>query len=101
MPISSLHKIISHLNEIGRIAENLYKVEKRSILHIRATRISEEALKAREWAISLESERDELEKQNLVLRHELARVKGEKEPATNDRDMRDPGQRFGGGKKGE
>src|SRR5690348_3770571 len=80
MPISSLHKIIAQLNEIGRIAENLYKVEKRSILHTKATKISEAALQGRECAIKLAGERDEMEKKVLALEQELSRLKGEKLP---------------------
>jgi hypothetical protein len=99
MPISSLHKIIAQLNEIGRIAENLYKVDKRSILHTQATKISDAALQAREWAIRLEGERDELEKKVEALEQDLARLKGEK---TTDKYTPDFGQYGGGaaGKKG-
>jgi uncharacterized coiled-coil DUF342 family protein len=95
MPISSLHKIITHLNQIGRISENLYTVEKRSILHTKATKISEEALQAREWAIRLEGERSELEKKVLALEQELAQLKGEKIP---DKSAPDFGKLWGGEK---
>ncbi|SEK79667.1 hypothetical protein [Nitrosovibrio tenuis] len=97
MPISSLHKIIARLNEIGWIAENLYKVEKRSILHTKATKISEAALQAREWAIRLESDRDELEKKVLALEQELARIKGGTPPGADDKYTPDFGN-YGGEK---
>jgi hypothetical protein len=93
MPISSLHKIIAQLNEIGRICENLYQVESRAILHTKATKISEATLQAREWAIRLEGERSELEKQNLELMQELATLKGEKIP---DKSAPDFGKLWGG-----
>jgi hypothetical protein len=95
MPIPSLHKIIAQLNEIGRISEDLYKVEKRSILHTKATKISEAALQAREWVIRLEGERDELEKRVLALEQELAQMKGEKIPNKSAPDF---GKLWGGGK---
>lgn len=91
--------LFSHLNEIGRIAENLYQVQKQSILHTKATKISEEALRAREWAINLEGERNELQKQNLALRQELARLKGEQEPEANDQYTPDQSSLQGGGKR--
>jgi hypothetical protein len=80
----SYTKIIAPLNEIGSITETLYQVEKRSILHVRATKIKNLAMEARQWTMTLEGERNELEKQVLALLQELARLKGEPVPEAND-----------------
>jgi hypothetical protein len=97
MPISSLDKITTYLDEIARITEDLYKVEKRSILHTKATKISEAALQARKWVILLEGERAELEKKVEALEQELARLKGEEIPDKSAPDF----SQYGGGAAGK
>jgi hypothetical protein len=62
----SYTKIIAPLNEIHSIAERLYDVEKRSILHVRATKIKAVAMEARQWTMTREGERSALEKQIRV-----------------------------------
>lgn len=81
-------------------AERLYDVEKRSTPHVRTTRIKALAIEARQWTMTLEGERNALEKRVLELRQELARLKGERVPEANDQYTPDFKTLYGGGAAG-
>jgi hypothetical protein len=81
----TLTQIISKLNEIEAVTRDLYQVENRRTLHVKATKISDLALQAGKWANTLEGERHELEDRVLELENELAALKGEPLKTANDK----------------
>jgi hypothetical protein len=81
----SLLQVISKLNEIESITRDLYHVESRRILHVKATKITELARQAGKWANTLEKERSELEDRVLELENELRKIRGEPLKDKNDK----------------
>ena len=69
-----LGSIMDNLSEIDHIAKSLYILEKRSILHVKATRIANLGLQTQEWALALASENEELEKRVKELEAELKKA---------------------------
>lgn len=71
MPLPILMNLISAINGITSEAKSLRDVQKRSALQTKAAEIENLSLTAREWAISLNDECDQLQARVKELEEEL------------------------------